>query len=72
MTVMIAGRSSGRITRRNSVVGEAPSMIAASSSSRGMADTKVRKMSTENGIRNATSTSTRPGMVLNRPTACST
>ena len=44
-------------------------MIAASSSSRGMLATKVRKMSTENGSRNATSTRIRPRIVLNRPSA---
>ncbi len=47
-------------------------MIAASSSSRGIADTKVRKIRTENGIRNATSTRTSPGIVLNSPIAWST
>ena len=67
MTVMIAGRRSGKITLRKSREGEAPSMMAASSSSRGMADTKARKMSTEKGIRNATSTRIKPGSVLNRP-----
>ena len=72
MTVMTAGRSSGKMTWKNRRSGDAPSMIAASSSSRGMLATNARKIRTENGSRKATSTRVRPISVLNSPIDCRT
>ena len=48
ITVTITGRSSGRTTRKNSRSGPAPSMIAASSSSRGTVAMKARNSRTQN------------------------
>ena len=44
MIVTIAGLRSGRITEKNRRIGEAPSIMAASSISRGMVPMKARKM----------------------------
>jgi hypothetical protein len=48
ITVTATGRSSGKTTRKNSRSGPAPSMIAASSSSRGTVAMKARKSRIEN------------------------
>ena len=60
------------MTWRNSIVGVAPSMIAASSSSRGIAVMNVRKISTENGMQERDLDEDQPDSVLNSPIHWST
>ena len=70
--MIVTGRSNGMITRKNRLNPEQPSMIAASSSSRGIVATNARNSSTQNDMLKATSTRIRPGRVLNSPRLCST
>ena len=72
MTVMMTGRSNGKMTRKNRPRLEQPSIIAASSSWRGIVATKARNRMMLNGARKATSTSTIPQSVSNRCASCST
>jgi hypothetical protein len=67
ITVITTGRSNGKITPKNTRRGPQPSMIAASSSSRGIAAMKVRNRRITNGTWNATSTRMSPGIDLNKP-----
>ena len=70
--MIVTGRSSGKITRKNSGQPGAPSIMAASSSSRGIAATNARNSSTQNDMPKATSTRISPGRVLKRPSCCRT
>jgi hypothetical protein len=72
ITVIVTGRSNGKITRKNRVKADAPSMMAASSSSRGIAATNARKSSTENDMPKAISTRMSPNRVLKIPRFCRT
>jgi hypothetical protein len=72
ITVIVTGRSSGKITRKNTPKPEQPSMMAASSSSRGIAAMNARKSRMTKDMLNAISTRMRPGRLLNRPRLCST
>ena len=60
------------MTEKNSRSGPAPSTMAASSSSRGMLETKDRNSKMEKESPKVTSIKIMPGMVLNRPRLCST
>src|SRR5690349_10165916 len=71
-TVTMTPRSSGKMTPKNRRSGPAPSRMAASSSSRGIVDTKARNSSTANGRPNAISTVISPGTDLKMPSSCIT
>lgn len=72
ITVMITERSTGKITRKKTCSGLAPSTTAASSSSRGTVDMNARNSNMQNGNPYAISIKISPGIVLNSPTFCST
>jgi len=64
ITVIMAGLNNGRMTELKTRHGDAPSMMAASSISRGMDAMNVRKIRVEKGSVKATSTIIRPKSVL--------
>ena len=71
ITVIIAGRSNGRMIEKNTRNGDAPSMMAASSISLGMdADERAEDQDREGQVK-ATSTMIRPMSVLYRRSRCS-
>ena len=72
ITVIVTDRSSGKMTLKNTRSGPAPSMIAASSSSRGIVAMNARNSRMQNDSPNATSIRISPGSVLNRLSSCST
>ena len=65
-------RSSGKITLKKSRIGPAPSMIAASSRSRGMVAMNARNSRMQNASPKAISMRMSPVKVLNSPRLCST
>ncbi|MNL44938.1 hypothetical protein D3C87_1675500 [compost metagenome] len=72
ITVTMTGLSSGSTTAKNSRMGPAPSMMAASSSSLGIVATNARNSRTQNASPNVASIRIMPGIVLNSPTPWST
>ena len=72
ITVTITDRSSGKMTLKKRRIGPAPSMIAASSRSRGMVAMKARNSRMQKASPKATSMKMRPARVLNSPRLWST
>ena len=69
MTVITTGLSSGRMTEKNSRSGPAPSTMAASSSSRGMEETKARNSRMQNDRPKATFDQDHAGHLLEQAEA---
>ena len=72
ITVIVTECSSGKMTLKNTRSGRAPSIVAASSSSRGIVAIKARNSRMRNERPKATSIRTIPCSVLNRLSSCST